>query len=391
MIRIKRQNGFSLLELILAVAIFSLGSFALATLLIDSNLSTKLSSERINALSYTKEGIEAARAIRNADWSNITAGTFGLTSSLTGQWELSDTPDTLDDKYTRTINITDTDPVSDSLKSVSVSVSWPLTADRIATTTLSTILTNWRVISESAGAGGCDATCLALRVGLVAYYPLDTNTNDYSENPNDGTIYGGVEATSGNVNGAYSFDGLVGTQINAPAVTLTTAISVGAWVKRDISSTDRVEGIIARLDYSSGPYRHWALSTVNGGLRFGVNSDRSYGDPGGQYIETSIDPLNDLAWHYVSGTYESTGGSSGNGVIYIDGAPVQEDVIYQGSIDSFDDGTPIRIGSYDGDNQPFLGSIDEVAIWSRALGADEVAEMCNDTGSGCVGRSLINE
>jgi hypothetical protein len=25
------------------------------------------------------------------------------------------------------------------------------------------------------------------------------------------------------------------------------------------------------------------------------------------------------------------------------------------------------------------------------LGADEVAEMCNDTGSGCVGRSLINE
>lgn len=123
--KINKISGFSLLELVLAVAVFSLSSFALATLIIDSNISTKLSQEKIIALSYAKEGVNIARFTKNSAWADLVS-----------------TSTTLDDKYLRETVVTD-DPIATSTKNVSVSVSWDLTAGRRATTTLYTILTNW--------------------------------------------------------------------------------------------------------------------------------------------------------------------------------------------------------------------------------------------------------
>ena len=114
-----------MLELILAIAVFSLSSFALATLMIDSNISTKLSQERMNALLYTKEGIESAKQMRNISWDTLMS-----------------TSTTFDDKYLRQITVTPSSTAT-SVADVFVTVSWELTAGRRATTTLYTILTNW--------------------------------------------------------------------------------------------------------------------------------------------------------------------------------------------------------------------------------------------------------
>ena len=131
--------GFSLLELVLAVAIFSLGSVAIATLLIDSNISSKLSLERTEALLYAKEGIESVRSIRNSGWLNLTDGSYGLVNDGSA-WIFSTTSDLIEDKYTRVVNV---QTVSTSTKSVSVTIEWNLTPVRTSSVVLNTIFTNW--------------------------------------------------------------------------------------------------------------------------------------------------------------------------------------------------------------------------------------------------------
>jgi len=68
--------------------------------------------------------------------------------------------------------------------------------------------------------------------GLVAYWPLNTNANDYSINSNNGSPVGAT-STIGKINGAYSFNGS-GNHINVlnnASLNMTGTISIQAWVK----------------------------------------------------------------------------------------------------------------------------------------------------------------
>jgi len=139
-----KKSGFSLLELILAIAIFSIGSFAMATMLIDSNLSTKLGYEKVEALFYTREGIEALRAIRDNSWADLIDDPSQGIDNSGAVPVLTEAPDVIDDKYTRMVSIS-TNPASASMKDVSVTVSWDLTSAHSTSVTLSSVLTNWRL------------------------------------------------------------------------------------------------------------------------------------------------------------------------------------------------------------------------------------------------------
>jgi prepilin-type N-terminal cleavage/methylation domain-containing protein len=138
-----KKSGFSLLELVLAIAIFSLSSFALATMLIDSNISVRLSTERTEALFYAKEGVEAMRSIRNNNpWAYLTEGEHYLDES--GEtWALTDIPNILADKYTRVISIEDL-PDDPNTKNITVTVGWDINSGRTASVNLETVLTNWQ-------------------------------------------------------------------------------------------------------------------------------------------------------------------------------------------------------------------------------------------------------
>lgn len=142
-----RNMGFSLLELVLAIAIFSLGSFAIASMLIDSNISTRFNSERIQALFYAKEGIEAVRVVRDTSTSTFFAlapGDYYLYNDG-GAWFLNGESDILDSKYTRTVNIINTpDTPADTSKTVTINITWALTPARPVSTSLTTILTDWK-------------------------------------------------------------------------------------------------------------------------------------------------------------------------------------------------------------------------------------------------------
>lgn len=134
-----KKRGFSLLELILAIAIFSLSSFAMATLLIDSSLSTQLSLDRTEALLYAKEGIEATRSIRDTDWLSLTDGNHGLDSTGSA-WTFSGNSDLIDGKFNRTVGIT---TVSTSTKDIFITIQWAPTPAGTSTVVLRTFLTNW--------------------------------------------------------------------------------------------------------------------------------------------------------------------------------------------------------------------------------------------------------
>src|SRR5256885_8235133 len=105
------QNGFSILEVIIAVAIFVTFAVGSVVALISGLNTNRLGSEVTIANQYTAEGLEAARSIKNQSWSTLItksdAGNTGVAVSG-GVWGFSGTSNTLasDTRFTRTISIT---------------------------------------------------------------------------------------------------------------------------------------------------------------------------------------------------------------------------------------------------------------------------------------------
>ncbi len=138
----KKNNkfGFSLLELVFAVAIFASGAISIGLLIIESTSISDLNGKKITTTLLAREGLEAVRSIRDeAGFSELVNGSYGV-SLVAGSWTLV-APDTTDDIYLRTITIEDSGLNSDiKLITSSVTVSGNV---RDITTTLSTYLGDW--------------------------------------------------------------------------------------------------------------------------------------------------------------------------------------------------------------------------------------------------------
>jgi type II secretory pathway pseudopilin PulG len=100
-------RGQSLLEVVLVTFLFGiLGTGLLATLLSSSVISSRGVEYSLGS-GYIQEAIEAVRSIRARDWSELTNGTHGLTTS-SGYYDFAGTSDSLDNsRFTRTITIED--------------------------------------------------------------------------------------------------------------------------------------------------------------------------------------------------------------------------------------------------------------------------------------------
>ncbi|PIQ77518.1 hypothetical protein COV82_04100 [Candidatus Peregrinibacteria bacterium CG11_big_fil_rev_8_21_14_0_20_46_8] len=115
----KRYAG-TLLEIIIALGIFAFAAAGLVVLSLGALTGTQRAEDRLRANAFGQQAMEAARAIRDYEWTNLPAGTHGLTDS-NGYWELSGNSDLLDNYFTRTITVTDIDA---NTKNISVRVSW---------------------------------------------------------------------------------------------------------------------------------------------------------------------------------------------------------------------------------------------------------------------------
>lgn len=143
------KKGFSSIEVLLAIALFSIVILSMAGALIFSIQSSAETGYQTKATFLAEEGIEAMRAIRNEDYANLTNGNFGL-SYASNIWELSGTEDTVDE-YTRQIQISDYDPDTKLVESI---VSWTSSTGVDRSVSYSTYFTNWQYEVDLGGGGG---------------------------------------------------------------------------------------------------------------------------------------------------------------------------------------------------------------------------------------------
>jgi len=202
--------------------------------------------------------------------------------------------------------------------------------------------------------------------GLVLWFsftkaPTGDTVEDLSGNGNDGRINGEVKWTSdGKYGGGMEFENGGIIVPNSDSLTFKDAMTIALWLKSD-DVPDAYRRLVSCGWAQSGSYilgidNHWmnmafAWDIVNdGGTRFDAN-------------------LNGLCipgeWQFVTGTYDGE-----KLRLYVDGELKKESVASGKINGTFD----IEIGWGDAPPGagPFVGVMDEVRLYNRALSDDEV-------------------
>jgi len=156
------QKGQSLIEMVFAMTIFTLGVVTIGYLMIDAFISLRYSTESTQARLLATEGIEAIQSIKDGGFDTISSGTHGIVLNQ-GQWTLTASPDTTE-KFTRTITIQDIDATT---KEITSRVVWNMFSGTEKSISYTTRLTDWR---QTKGA----ANDLSIAISNVAYAGTST-------------------------------------------------------------------------------------------------------------------------------------------------------------------------------------------------------------------------
>lgn len=155
-----KSNGFTILEVILAMAVFITFSTASVMVILQSYNANRLGEEMTVANQFAAEGLEAVRSVKNQNYNNLlnTLGT-GVNRSPGGVWYFTGPNDTLthnsSDEYIRTVKVEDVqrDPdgnivssgtLDSDTKKITSEVTWNFNSARAESLSLVTYLTNWR-------------------------------------------------------------------------------------------------------------------------------------------------------------------------------------------------------------------------------------------------------
>ena len=221
--------------------------------------------------------------------------------------------------------------------------------------------------------------------GLVGYWPLNTGAGiqayDVSANDNHGVLNGGSSWTDGKISNAVEFDGEQDYISIPDSPSLRPEeLTVSAWVKpQRRSNSNELFTVVTS---------HYANNRVNFRLevgRFQENDDSKpafviYRDGSFHTAVGQTDlPLD--TWSYVAGSYSSDDG--GTLRVYVDGE-MEDETTGVGPITDYNS-EPITIGRsgpIDDQTWEFPGAIDEVKIYDRPLGRDEIADEYSASASG---------
>jgi hypothetical protein len=227
--------------------------------------------------------------------------------------------------------------------------------------------------------------------GMVSYWKFDEGSGSTafdSIGGNHGTIHGATWVT-GKVKNALSFDG-VNDYIevsDSPSLDIANAITIEAWVYINRFPIAEPWYNMQVLQKDGTRYEHAYAMPILGELGYyhgwrqrpGLERPRRFGLEltldgkwSGEMIEGSMwsnTPLEVRTWYHLVATFD------GNQVkLYLNG---QLDATYtiSGTIETNDN--PVRIGNWrrgGADYDFFNGIIDEVAIYNRALTAEEIRQ-----------------
>jgi hypothetical protein len=236
---------------------------------------------------------------------------------------------------------------------------------------------DWTEVAAVATGTVPDAWVAAdLNTGLIAIWAMRTNTSttvvtdEYGTNtgvivgsPAFGAAYG-VRDAGVLLNGSSQYISEVDAWFDG---SVSNSLTIGGWFK-PANLTELGVGIFVKYDITSNQ-RSFRLFSSQGKLvaQFGASN----GTFQGEYSSTAV-VLTSNVWAHVALVY---GGSEVK--LFVNGLSVSGSVI-SGTIPSslFNSTSPFRVG-YAVNNAYFPGSVDEVAIWNRALSSNEVFQIYN--------------
>ncbi len=213
-----------------------------------------------------------------------------------------------------------------------------------------------------------NSTCLPAPVGLVGWWKGEGTTAD-SAGGNSG-VNQHVSYTSGVAGQAFAFDPenfpygtYSGIQVaDRPAYALTNALTIEGWIRPRGDSYI----IFSRADHRPGLDPYHLSMQANNTIHFGLSD--AVGNSA--IVETVISYF---AWTHVAATLD---GSAGTMSIYTNGVLAAQTTT---SVRPFaelqaDQSPGIGIGNLNdgGNNFPFIGDIDEIGLYNRALSAPEI-------------------
>ncbi len=202
---------------------------------------------------------------------------------------------------------------------------------------------------------------VSAQADLVGYWKFDegfgTIAHDSSGNGLDGTLNGNPQWVIGQVGGALEFDGDDSVEIpHNPLLSITNEITITAWTYMNANASGEMS-IVSKGGWAANdlPYE---LTETPGGVIFW----QFYDDGGRDTCAPDSPPVDE--WHHLAATYD--------GQIfkcYIDGE-LADEWAYAGTMP--ENTASVTIGQRSRGGTYFNGVIDEVAIYNRALGADEI-------------------
>ncbi|HLL74203.1 MAG TPA: carboxypeptidase regulatory-like domain-containing protein, partial [Pyrinomonadaceae bacterium] len=194
----------------------------------------------------------------------------------------------------------------------------------------------------------------------VVWYRAEGDAND-SIGTNHGTPQNGATFAPGFVGQAFSFDGVDDfVEVpNSAALTPATTLTIAAWIKAGSGSDSR---IVDKM--TAGTSNGYLLDVNNGRLRLIVGPAMVFSAqslPLDTFVHVAGVFDGAMARMYING--ELAGGMAGGG-----GVPTNSE--------------PLRIGIASDGTKPFLGLVDEVDIFNRALSAAEVKDIYDAKNAG---------
>ena len=206
--------------------------------------------------------------------------------------------------------------------------------------------------------------------GLMGRWRLDeitgTTAIDSSVFGHTGTLNGGITFDTNSYEEARVGTGLMfdGTDDHisvpsTPALEVTQAITVSAWIKGDVWGVGGHTNVIVRKEY---PPKNYQVTIKDGKVGFGLDAS----DPD-VFLGDTV--LNVDTWYHVACTWDGT-----NAIIYVNGVMDHASAFYYAAPITAASGN-LFIGGPASGTDYFDGILDDVRLYNRALCADEILEL----------------
>jgi PKD repeat protein len=273
----------------------------------------------------------------------------------------------------------------------SYTYTWTVTNGTPATASGSNILVSWGPgggtiqVTATDPATGCTSTasltndgcgsCTKPPADMVAWWPLDELAGPLAQEivaANDGQDVNAPPVAAGAVGNCRDFPGTSAKHVivnDHPKLDLGTSnLTIDAWIRS--ASGASFQTIVEKRTLTGN--QGYALYLKDGRLALWLGD----GSSGTEYTDPSTANLADGLWHHVAATEDRFDSDKGTR-LYVDGSMILYQPGYSTSAD-VSNAEPLLIGAQKTTSSTtdwFVGRIDEVEIFSRALGADEVTNI----------------